>query len=232
MAPITEFISIELDPSIDPEDPMSPGSMIWKQAISELASQPGCLGLQWARRVESPEWLVIKIDWNTWEDYAAPDGHKHFEELMAPLYTNKPLISDAASYEPFTASEVLSAAPTIEILTLLTPSSWSSEQTAALELAGVKVSTSTLSRPDGVKAVTHAWLMSEVDHPDSPTGKAKALRFLLAWPSLQVHHEVMATDEFKKNMGPIKAKCLPPVYGRGMFHAEFSTANSLSYLKR
>jgi hypothetical protein len=70
-----------------------------------------------------------------------------------------------------------------------------------------------------------AWLTDEIDHPDSPTGKARGLRFFLAWPSLEIHRGIMAEEGFKMNMGAIKEKCLPAVCGRGMFHAEFVTAN-------
>jgi hypothetical protein len=139
---------------------------------------------------------------------------------------------DTAIYKPLTASEVFAAAPIIEILTLLMPSSIPSEEAIALEQACVKVSNSTAPWPNDVKAVAQAWLTSEVDHPDLPTAKAMALRFLLAWPSLEVHQTVMATEEFKMGMGPIKEKCLPAVYGRGIFHAEFSKANSFPSLDK
>lgn len=102
------------------------------------------------------------------------------------------------------------------------------EEALALEQACIKLSSSTLHRPQGVKVLARAWLTSEIYHPDSPTGKAKALRFLLAWPSLEIHKAVMATEEFKARMGPIKEKCLPALYGRGMFHAEFPKENQLS----
>lgn len=147
---------------------------------------------------------------------------------MATLPSGGIVIRDAAIYIPLTASEVFATAPMTEFLTLLICSSMSSEETTALEQACVKVSNSTAPRPDGVKAVTHAWLTDEVDHPDSSTGKAKALRFLLAWPSLEIHRAIMATEEFKTNMGAIKEKCLSPVYGRGMFHVDFTNANCYS----
>ncbi|KAE9371216.1 hypothetical protein N431DRAFT_483789 [Stipitochalara longipes BDJ] len=226
MSPITEIISIELNPLMNTKRLSISGSHIWQKAISQLTSQPGCLGLQWSRRVEDPDWLVIKIDWSTREAHASSDSHKRFEELIAPLSNYKGLVRDAAIYEPLTASEVFFASPITEILTLLVPSSISSEEMVAFERACVKVSTSTAYQPNGVKAGTHAWLITEVDHPESTTGKAKALRFLLAWPSLELHRAVMATEEFKMGMGPIKQKCLPALYGRGMFHAEFTKANS------
>jgi hypothetical protein len=90
------------------------------------------------------------------------------------------VINDAAVYEPLSASEVFSATPITEILTLLVPSSMSSEDMTALEQDAVKVSSSTAPRSNGVKAVTHAWLTDEINHPSSPTGKAKGLRFFLA----------------------------------------------------
>jgi hypothetical protein len=172
-------------------------------------------------QITSP-YIQTNSDWTTPDSYGAPNNRKHVELLIALLSNKEAVTNDAAVYEPLSASEVFSATPITEILTLLVPSSMSSEDVAAL----MQVSSSTAPRSNGVKAVTHAWLTDEINHPSSPTGKAKGLRFFLAWPNLEVHRGIMAEEGFRTNMGAIKEKCLPSVHGRGMFHAEFKKVNS------
>lgn len=61
MAPFTEFIHIELNQFVDLNNPMVPESAVWQRAFDALASQPGCVNVQWAHRLENLEWLVLKI---------------------------------------------------------------------------------------------------------------------------------------------------------------------------
>lgn len=129
---------------------------------------------------------------------------------------------DRIRYAPHSASNVVEAAPVTKVLTLMIPSNVSEEAIEALKHEFHQLSHSSANDANGVKAVTSGWMEFELPHDASPTGKAKVLKCLLAWPSLAAHRAVMATPHFQSAIGKIKARCLIPPIGRIMFHADFS----------
>lgn len=73
MAPaVTELARLPLKAGTDVTDPNSTSGTIWQDTLNEVLSQDGAQRAYWGTQVESPNILMLFVDWD------ALDAHKKF----------------------------------------------------------------------------------------------------------------------------------------------------------
>jgi len=73
MAPqVTELAKLPLKAGTDVSDPNTTAGTVWQDTLNEVLSQDGAQRAYWGTQVESPNILMLYIDWQTL------DAHKKF----------------------------------------------------------------------------------------------------------------------------------------------------------
>ncbi|QDS71290.1 hypothetical protein FKW77_001258 [Venturia effusa] len=219
MAPTiaTELAILPLLPEVDLATHGSEGHTVITHMIATLSEQKGYLGIHFGRQHESPDDLVLAIDWDSIK------SHKEFEKTEAYL----PFVQEIATIMSKRSPPILhvefrapmataAVAPITEMFTSYFPNDvdQSNVETTLVEFV------QNLGRnAKGCVAYTAGWIVEQLEH-EKIEGKARAYVIAIGWESLEAHMAYRDTQTFKNDIVNVRAvaKALT------MYHVEFSKA--------
>ncbi|KUJ23948.1 uncharacterized protein LY89DRAFT_633686 [Mollisia scopiformis] len=215
MPQVTEIAYLTLKPDIDLTG-TSPTATAWQETLSTIRQQTGFQRLHWGLTLESPELLILMIDWTSLENhksFTSSPTYGPFLKNLSPLLDdeNKPVHLHHFTPTP-SPPTILGSAPVVEFATFYDPDpSFADSLGEFLTIA---------EKGEGVVGWARGGVVEGVRRHDGK-GKGeegKAYVFLVGWESVEMHMKFRETGAFRENVGLIRGNH----GGVEMFHVKFT----------
>ncbi|KAK8196901.1 hypothetical protein IWZ00DRAFT_181585 [Phyllosticta capitalensis] len=210
MPNVIENAIIPLRSGVDLESADSPDAQAWRQTLTILSEQPGCVRLATGLQVENPDTMQMLIEWKSVEDHArfmaAPAYTPFFNNIKgimsptaAPILTHHALAPDASA-----ASST--AAPVTELVSFYFAPDFVN---ADFDAPVAAFADAAAAHAKGLHAYTAGWAVEEdVEHASlaEAGGKGKLWLLVVGWDSIDAHMAYRQTQAFRDTIGGLRAK--------------------------
>ncbi|KAE9974330.1 hypothetical protein EG328_003914 [Venturia inaequalis] len=216
MPQATELAILPLLPDVDITTPGSQGHTVINGMIETLVQQTGYLGIHYGRQHESPDNLVLAIDWNSiksHKDFEQTEAYLPFVQKIGTIMSGPVQMRHAEFRAPLATAAV---APIVELLTLYFPDH---VDRINVDTTLVEFIQTLVDNAKGFVGYTTGWVAEELEH-EKIEGKARAYAVAIGWESLEAHMAYRDTQTFKDNIVKVRAIAK----GLTVYHVEFIKA--------
>jgi len=219
--PATEIAVLPLQPGTQVEDPSSEAGKLWKSFGDSILSQEGVQRFYWGRQVESPDTVLLLVDWDSLESHQKFINSPEYGPFVGSLGTllASPPSLHHAHFNPHPPAQAVSGthAPVTELVTFFLPADVSDADKASFETARNNLVKLVEKREGGRGGIASGWVVEKIDNPTTGA-KSTAFTAAIGWESVEAHTKFRETEAFKEVIGPVRAK----VTGAQMRHVKFN----------
>ncbi|KAI9760799.1 MAG: hypothetical protein M4579_001429 [Chaenotheca gracillima] len=212
--PITEVARLPFAPGSTFEDPSTPTGQIWhEEFLAVLQRQPGYQRLYYGRQIESPNEVLLMIDWDSLDAHKAfmsSTDYDPFVKHLLSILDGDPQLHHA-KLSPFPPTRTLSNSsnPVTEVVTFHFPASFSDSDAQDFDKAWAQTLKAFQDNagPGLTGSGVSGWIVEELEIPNkTPTEKGKAFQLAFGWESVDAHMKFRETQAFKDNIERVREK--------------------------
>ncbi|RMZ83057.1 hypothetical protein DV738_g1339, partial [Chaetothyriales sp. CBS 135597] len=202
----TEIVYLLLKDGANPEETGSRAESVLKQSFTTLSNQPGYLRCYWGIQAEDPKTLVMSVDWEDVQkhkDFMNTDEYGPFVAQLAEIFdfdTSPPFLF----HVNFTSDSVPAReSPVTEVAPLNVALDTSDADKSAFEAKALAL-IEHLKNEGKASSYALGWVIEDLDNPNTPDGKSKALLALIGWQTVEDHLAAQETSSYKDLLEPLK----------------------------